>query len=59
MPDQKKPKPDKKRSYQEPTLRKVDLRPEEAVLGSCKSASVSGPGNPGCLDGGDCFTTGS
>lgn len=48
-----------RRVYARPVLKKVDLRPEEAVLGSCKSAGVAGPGNPGCLDGGDCFSSGS
>ncbi len=32
-----------KKPYQKPTLHRVPLKPEEAVLGSCKSASISGP----------------
>jgi hypothetical protein len=59
--NEQQPSPDAgpKRPYQRPTLKKVDLRPEEAVLGSCKQATVAGPGAGNCLDGADCFTTGS
>jgi hypothetical protein len=32
-----------KRPYQRPVLQQVTLRPEEAVLGSCKTAGSSGP----------------
>jgi hypothetical protein len=32
-----------KKKYEKPTLSEVALRPEEAVLGNCKSASTSGP----------------
>jgi hypothetical protein len=33
----------KKREYQPPQLITISLRPEEAVLGHCKMAGVSGP----------------
>ncbi len=36
------PKP-RRKDYRRPTLRRVPLRPEEAVLGSCKTASTGGP----------------
>ncbi len=39
--------PPKKR-YEKPTLSEVALRPEEAVLGNCKTASISGPGAIDC-----------
>ena len=48
-----------KKPYQPPTLTKVDLRPEEAVLGNCKTGGSSGPGNMPCDLVGDCFTEGS
>ena len=35
--------PKKKKKYEKPTLSEVALRPEEAVLGNCKSVSISGP----------------
>ena len=33
----------KKKLYEKPEVRQVPLRPEEAVLGFCKSGSVAGP----------------
>ena len=35
-----------KRPYQKPKVRQVPLRPEEAVLGGCKTASDAALGNP-------------
>lgn len=35
-----------KRRYSSPTVQRVELRPEEAVLGFCKSNVKSGPINP-------------
>jgi hypothetical protein len=34
------------------------LRPDEAVLGNCKTASVAGPANSDCVSFG-CMTSGS
>jgi hypothetical protein len=48
-----------KRPYVTPEVRKVHLRPEEAVLGNCKSGGVSGPGQPNCTLPSSCFTVGS
>jgi hypothetical protein len=48
-----------KRAYEPPVLKKVEMRPEEAVLGSCKTASNIGPATSDCLSGTSCFTTGS
>jgi hypothetical protein len=48
-----KAKPEKspsrrKRPYVKPEVKQVPLRPEEAVLGNCKSSSSSGPSGAGC-----------
>lgn len=48
-----------RRPYVTPEVRKVHLRPEEAVLGNCKSSNVAGPGNATCASAGNCFTLGS
>lgn len=37
-----------KKAYAKPELRQVSLRPEEAVLGACKTATHSGPSQPSC-----------
>lgn len=39
-----------KKPYSKPQLKKVNLRPEEAVLGGCKSASAAGPTSGACTD---------
>jgi hypothetical protein len=45
-----------KKKYEAPKVTVISLRPEEAVLGHCKSASTSGPvGNCGST----CFDSGS
>ena len=33
----------KRRPYSRPTVRRIHLRPEESVLGTCKSSGVNGP----------------
>jgi hypothetical protein len=38
----------KKKKYQAPMITVISLRPEEAVLGHCKSLNVSGPVAPTC-----------
>ena len=51
-----------KRPYQKPALSQIPLRPEEAVLGSCKTSSGSGgpAGISGCSSASvSCFTHGS
>lgn len=46
--------------YVRPVLRKVPLRPEEAVLGFCKSSNTSGPSGPtNCFPIGPCSTQGT
>jgi hypothetical protein len=47
-----------KRAYSKPELVQVPLRPEEAVLGNCKTASTAGPGGGNCTTL-SCFTIGS
>jgi hypothetical protein len=42
-----------KKTYQKPSFRQVRLRPEEAVLGACKTGSGSGG-----LSGGTCVNMG-
>jgi len=37
-----------KKPYEKPTLSEVALRPEEAVLGNCKTAGTPGPAMPDC-----------
>jgi hypothetical protein len=50
----------KKKIYQKPTLIEVSLRPDEAVLGNCKSSGASGPGGAGnCHPVGNCSSQGS
>jgi len=39
-----------KKPYLKPEIKQVQLRPEEAVLGNCKTSGSSGP------SGGDCGT---
>ena len=35
--------PNKKEPYESPRVSVIGLRPEEAVLGTCKSSSTAGP----------------
>jgi hypothetical protein len=37
-----------RKPYEKPQIQEVALRPEEAVLGACKTNSVSGPAQPRC-----------
>jgi hypothetical protein len=37
-----------KKPYRKPEFIQVALRPEEAVLGTCKSGTAGGPGNHTC-----------
>jgi hypothetical protein len=48
----------KRKPYEKPTLSQVALRPDEAVLGNCKTMSVAGPANSDCVSLG-CMTSGS
>ena len=49
-----------KKAYAPPSVTKVPLRPEEAVLGFCKNNVTAGPrGGGACRAVGVCATTGS
>ena len=55
---QPEPGPGRK-PYEKPKLSQVALRPEEAVLGNCKTMSVAGPAESDCMALGGCMTSGS
>jgi hypothetical protein len=47
-------KPDEKKPYAKPQIQEVPLRPDEAVLGGCKTASTSGPAQHRCTTPSNC-----
>jgi hypothetical protein len=49
----------RKKPYSKPEIRLVPLRPEEAVLGACKSAGIIGPIMGCTIIMGGCSTVGS
>jgi len=51
-PSEKQP-PERKKPYMKPTLMKVRLKPEEAILGACKKSGF-GPAASGCFSGVAC-----
>ncbi len=48
-----------KKAYEPPTVTKVPLRPEEAVLGFCKNNVSAGPRGGSCTAAGPCSIMGS
>jgi hypothetical protein len=48
-----------RKPYRKPEIRQVLLRPEEAVLGACKTASSTGPTRFPCNWTVPCTTAGS
>ena len=49
-----------KLKYEKPSIKRFPLRPEEAVLGFCKSTAAAGPGSGGCRGvSGGCHSPGS
>jgi hypothetical protein len=48
-----------RKPYRKPEVNRFPLRPEEAVLGFCKSTSSAGPSGGGCKTVGRCNTAGS
>jgi len=49
-----------KKAYEPPRVASISLRPEEAVLGHCKTASGGGNSTPGsCFPLGICNSVGS
>jgi hypothetical protein len=59
MSDESKSERTGKRAYQTPELTQVSLKPEEAVLGTCKQAGQSGPAQSLCLSPAPCSSSGS
>lgn len=49
----------KKKPYEKPAISVVALRPDEAVLGNCKTVAVSGPAMADCTFFGGCSSAGS
>jgi hypothetical protein len=49
MSDQDNPDSKKSKPYEAPKVVRVSLRPDEAVLGHCKTPSSMGPGNSTCI----------
>lgn len=50
---------EEKKRYEKPVVTRFPLRPEEAVLGFCKSNASSGPSGGGCRGVGSCLSPGS
>jgi hypothetical protein len=50
---------DGKKTYEAPSLTTISLRPEEAVLGNCKTSSAVGPAQPTCTFVSVCMHPGS
>lgn len=48
-----------KKPYQKPEATRFPLRPEEAVLGFCKTTTGGGPFQLHCSNNGGCKTPGS
>lgn len=48
-----------KKKYEAPRITVISLRPEEAVLGHCKSPSAAGPVASVCTNLGACMAIGS
>jgi hypothetical protein len=53
------PSPPKRAPYHKPKVERVPLRPEEAVLGACKTGGISGPGDPTACSTFGCYNLGS
>jgi hypothetical protein len=48
-----------KKPYVKPQVKRVALKPDEAVLGSCKMATLSGPAQKKCSAPASCSSIGS
>ena len=59
MSDKKDIQDKKKKPYEKPEVKKVPLKPEEAVLGFCKMPTISGPLQGICNSPTTCETLGS
>ena len=58
MPDKPEDGGTERKAYVSPEVTKVPLRPQEAVLGFCKTTTSQGVGATDC-DTGSCFSPGS
>jgi len=47
-------RPDDKKPYAKPQIQEVPLRPDEAVLGGCKTSGTSGAGQHRCTNPSNC-----
>jgi hypothetical protein len=47
-------RPHEKKPYAKPQIQEVPLRPDEAVLGGCKTTSTSGPAQARCTMPSNC-----
>jgi hypothetical protein len=56
--DDDTPEDKPRQRYRKPEVTRVPLKPEEAVLGACKSAGVAGPVDSDCMNLG-CSSIGS
>ena len=52
-------KNDRKRAYEPPRLTTINLRPDEAVLGHCKTSGTGGAVQSTCTFIGPCTSVGS
>lgn len=57
MDDPTDNKVNEKRPYDKPQIQEVPLRPDEAVLGGCKTMNLSGPGQARCTAPSACSST--
>jgi len=48
-----------KKKYEKPEAKRFPLRPDEAVLGFCKTNAASGPSSAGCRGARACSSPGS
>lgn len=46
-----------RRAYVKPSVKRVPLRPDEAVLGGCKTSSQAGPLSSNCASPAACSST--
>ena len=49
----------RKKRYEKPKVARFPLRPDEAVLGFCKTTGASGPSGSNCASLGVCRISGS
>ena len=49
----------KRKPYKKPEIKKIPLRPQETVLGFCKTSHSTGPVRGTCTRPGNCLIEGS